>query len=119
MQLCNCNVHVPLASRRAGAVCDVLEQWAHGTILRATRYPPQSTTLSGLGRREDALTAIEEAVKIRRGLAAARPDAFLPDLKPAVIPCETAATAPQEASQTGEFSAPRCRRLAARRFGVR
>ena len=36
--------------------------------------------LSGLGRREDALTAIEETVKIRRGLAAARPDAFLPDL---------------------------------------
>jgi hypothetical protein len=33
-----------------------------------------------VGRREDALTAIEEAVKIRRELAAARPDAFLPDL---------------------------------------
>jgi tetratricopeptide (TPR) repeat protein len=33
-----------------------------------------------VGRREDALTAIEEAVKIRRALAAARPDAFLPDL---------------------------------------
>jgi tetratricopeptide (TPR) repeat protein len=40
----------------------------------------QSNRLRDVGRREDALTAIEEAVKIRRELAAARPDAFLPDL---------------------------------------
>jgi tetratricopeptide (TPR) repeat protein len=33
-----------------------------------------------LGRQEDALAAAEEAVAIRRSLAAARPDAFLPDL---------------------------------------
>jgi tetratricopeptide (TPR) repeat protein len=39
-----------------------------------------STRLSGLGRREAALQAIEEAVSIRRTLSAARPDAFLPDL---------------------------------------
>ncbi|MFJ9967672.1 tetratricopeptide repeat protein, partial [Streptomyces avermitilis] len=39
-----------------------------------------SIRLGGLGRREDALTAIEEAVTVRRELAAARPDAFLPDL---------------------------------------
>ena len=36
--------------------------------------------LADLGRREDALAAIEEAVTIRRQLAAARPDAFRPDL---------------------------------------
>ena len=36
--------------------------------------------LSALGRREAALAAAEEAVTIRRTLAAARPDAFLPDL---------------------------------------
>jgi tetratricopeptide (TPR) repeat protein len=36
--------------------------------------------LAQLGRREDALAAIEQAVAIRRGLAAARPDAFRPDL---------------------------------------
>ena len=36
--------------------------------------------LSYLGRREEALTAIEEAVSNYRDLAAARPDAFLPDL---------------------------------------
>ena len=36
--------------------------------------------LSALGRREDALAASEEAVDIRRHLAAADPSAFLPDL---------------------------------------
>ena len=36
--------------------------------------------LSELGRREEALAAADEAVRIRRQLAAARPDAFLPDL---------------------------------------
>ena len=36
--------------------------------------------LAALGRREDALAAIQEAVAIYRELAAARPDAFRPDL---------------------------------------
>ena len=36
--------------------------------------------LSDLGRREEALSAAEEAVGLYRALAAARPDAFLPDL---------------------------------------
>ena len=40
----------------------------------------QSGRLSELGRREDALTAIDEAVGVYRELAGARPDAFLPDL---------------------------------------
>ena len=39
-----------------------------------------SVRLGRLGRPEDALTAIEEAVTIRRELARARPDAFQPDL---------------------------------------
>ena len=39
-----------------------------------------SVRLADLGRREDALAAIEEAVAICRELAAARPDAFRPDL---------------------------------------
>ena len=38
------------------------------------------TMLSELGRRKEALAAAEEAVRIRRGLAAQRPDAFIPDL---------------------------------------
>ena len=39
-----------------------------------------SVRLADLGRREEALAAIEEAVTLRRQLAAARPDAFPPDL---------------------------------------
>ena len=39
-----------------------------------------SLRLADLGRREEALAAIEEAVGIRRELTAARPDAFRPDL---------------------------------------
>ena len=39
-----------------------------------------SARLSDLGRREEALAAIQEAVTIRRELAAARPDAYRPDL---------------------------------------
>ena len=39
-----------------------------------------SVRLGGLGRREEALAAIQEAVTIGRELAAARPDAFRPDL---------------------------------------
>ena len=36
--------------------------------------------LADLGRREDALAAVEESVTIRRELAVARPDVFQPDL---------------------------------------
>ena len=39
-----------------------------------------SVRLAGLGRREEALAASQEAVTICRELAAARPDAFRPDL---------------------------------------
>ena len=39
-----------------------------------------SVRLRDLGRREEALVAIQEAVGIYRELAAARPDAFRPDL---------------------------------------
>jgi hypothetical protein len=40
----------------------------------------QSGCLAELGRREDALAAINEAVELYGGLAAARPDVFEPDL---------------------------------------
>jgi len=46
----------------------------------ATSLNNLSNRLGELGRREQALAAIEEAVAIRRRLAEARPDAFLPDL---------------------------------------
>src|SRR5664280_383052 len=44
----------------------------------------QSNRLADLGRREDALTAVAEAVGHYRALAAARPDAFLPNLAAAL-----------------------------------
>ena len=47
---------------------------------RAGLLVERSTRLSRVGRREDALTAIDEAVGVCRQLAAARPDAFLPNL---------------------------------------
>jgi hypothetical protein len=43
-----------------------------------------SVRLAALGRREEALAASQEAVTIRRELAAARPDAFRPDLAAAL-----------------------------------
>jgi tetratricopeptide (TPR) repeat protein len=50
----------------------------------ATSLNNLSVWLGDLGRREDALAAIEEAVAIRRTLAQARRDAFLPDLATAL-----------------------------------
>ena len=46
---------------------------------RAKLLVDRSHRLSQLGRREEALSAINEAVTIYRRLADARPDAFLPD----------------------------------------
>ena len=46
----------------------------------AGRRHPLSVRLGDLGRREDALAAIQEAAGTYRELAAARPDAFRPDL---------------------------------------
>ena len=43
--------------------------------------------LSGLGRREEALAQAQEAVRLRRQLAAARPDAFLPNLALSLAVC--------------------------------
>jgi tetratricopeptide (TPR) repeat protein len=47
---------------------------------RASRLLDLSNRLGELGRGEEALAAIDEAVTIRRDLARAWPDAFLPDL---------------------------------------
>ena len=51
----------------------------HEPIL-GTALNVHSARLSWLGRREDALAAVDEAVTIYRRLADARPDAFLSDL---------------------------------------
>ena len=47
---------------------------------RATWLVELSNRLGDLGRREEALAAIDEAVAIRQELAETRPEAFLPDL---------------------------------------
>jgi tetratricopeptide (TPR) repeat protein len=51
-----------------------------GSHKRGVRLVYLSNWLSDLGRREEALTAVEEAVAIERPLAQAAPDEFLPDL---------------------------------------
>ncbi|MFX4223933.1 MAG: tetratricopeptide repeat protein [Thalassobaculum sp.] len=51
-----------------------------GRNRRASRANDLSNRLSDLGRREAALTVIEEAVALRRTLSEARPDAFTPVL---------------------------------------
>ena len=53
-----------------------------------------SVRLADLGRPEEALAAIEEAVTIRRELAAARPDAFRPDLAGSLTNLSNAAGRP-------------------------
>ena len=61
----------------------VLQQLADGSVddsERAGWLVDLSNRLSGLGRLEEALAAIEEAVTTYRQLAQARPDAFLPGL---------------------------------------
>ncbi|MGH3221402.1 MAG: tetratricopeptide repeat protein [Streptosporangiaceae bacterium] len=68
----------------AGLAAEVLQRLADaaapGSGERARRLNDLSNRLSNLGRREQALAAIEEAVTTCRDLAAARPDAFLPGL---------------------------------------
>ncbi len=49
-------------------------------VERATLAHNLGYRLSALGRREEALSATEEAVALRRTLASSRPDAFLSDL---------------------------------------
>jgi tetratricopeptide (TPR) repeat protein len=82
--------HLPVSLRDAAATATerVLREHraAHpepGEAARAERarlLNNLSNRLADLGRREDALEAIEQAVDIRRKLADARPDAFLPKL---------------------------------------
>ena len=55
--------------------------WPEDLQVEAARVANNlANRLSDLGRREDALAAVEEAVRLRRTLAAARPDAFTPGL---------------------------------------
>ncbi|MCA1697662.1 MAG: serine protease, partial [Actinobacteria bacterium] len=77
--------HVPqdtVSLREAAAVAttQALEGATDNQAQRAGLLVSHSNRLRQLGRREDALTAIDEAVGAYRELAAARPDVFLADL---------------------------------------
>jgi tetratricopeptide (TPR) repeat protein len=54
---------------------------APAAIANAARWVSDlAVRLSGVGRREEALATAEQAVRLRRALAEARPDAFTPNL---------------------------------------
>ncbi len=70
---------------RAAAILSRIAAVLHGSRIEqpellAGTLNNLGAMFSALGRREDALAATEEAVALRRELAAARPDAFKPDL---------------------------------------
>ncbi len=91
MQLADAFPHQTLALRdRAAAITAAIAEHLRSAVegetdpavlgVRASILNNLSVRLSDLGRREEALAAIEEAVAIRRELAVLRPDAFRPDL---------------------------------------
>ena len=69
-----------LAPAHAALAARIADTYPHGTAGRAQWLAAQAALLAGLGQPEEALAPSEEAVTIYRHLAAADPDAFLPDL---------------------------------------
>ncbi len=79
------NVHqstalAQLAADVTGALAQASRQLPGQNALTAFHLNNLGVRLGALGRREEALAAAGEAVNIRRELAAARPDAFRPNL---------------------------------------
>ena len=68
------------AANFAVRVASSLAEKAADPEIRARHFNNAGNYLSDLGRREEALTAAQEAADIRRELARARPEAFTPDL---------------------------------------
>jgi hypothetical protein len=71
---------IALAPAAASITSRIAAAFNPGTARRAAWLTTSSTHQAALGRREEALAAIKEAAGIYRDLAAARPDAFRPDL---------------------------------------
>ena len=71
---------VALAEADASLSRRIAATYPAGTSERASWEGTSSTLLAALGRREEALAAIEEVVTAYRELAGGRPDAFSPDL---------------------------------------
>ncbi|MFT3875157.1 MAG: hypothetical protein QM708_01820 [Propioniciclava sp.] len=70
---------VKFAGAYAAVIARLLQQ-ADSDVERARLLDHHSLALAQLGRRGEALTAINEAVRIRRHLATTQPDTFNPDL---------------------------------------
>jgi Tetratricopeptide repeat len=68
------------AANFAAQVASILAEKATGPEMRAQHFNNLAAMLSELGRREEALTAAQEAADLYRGLARARPEAFTPNL---------------------------------------
>ena len=68
------------AARFAARVALILADAAGDPEVKAQFLNNAANYLSSLGRREEALKAAEEAADLYRALAAARPEAFTPDL---------------------------------------
>ena len=71
---------VALAKTAVAVLQRLADESSAGSAERASWLSDLSTCLADLGRPEEALATIEEAVTIWRELARARPDAYLPDL---------------------------------------
>ena len=71
---------VALAKTAVAVLQRLADESAAGSAERASWLSDLSTCLADLGRQEEALAAIEEAVTILRELASTRPDAYLSDL---------------------------------------
>lgn len=71
---------VALAKTAVAVLQRLAHESAKGSAERASWLSDLSTCLADLGRQEEALAAIEEAVTIWRKLARVRPVAYLPDL---------------------------------------
>ena len=68
------------AANFAARVASILAERAADPEIRAQHFNNAGNYLSDLGRREEALTAAQEAADLYRGLARARPEAFAPNL---------------------------------------
>jgi Tetratricopeptide repeat len=69
------------------ALRPIVAKHPEATPLLAISLNNLSNRMHALGRREEALAAIEEAVTMRRALAAAQPDTFITALPPRSTIC--------------------------------
>lgn len=90
------------AANFAAHVALVLARGAADLEAKATYLNNGATYLSALGRREEALEAAEEAVKLRRDLALARPEAS----KRRGLPSATATSSSREEAARSEAFTP-------------